>query len=732
MKKRLLLTIPVLLIGHWALAIVFVNAAATGANDGSSWANAYTHLDTALLNFDPIVDGAVWVAKGTYKPGDGTNRNASFSIRGSVYGGFNGTETKLGDRDPKLNETILSGDLLGNDQSTVDLNGADRSDNVYSVVQMLGNGLLDGLIIEGGNAEATSGAYTQTDAGAIYISSTVNATVNNCVIRNNAGTFNGAIVFYRSYQSSNCFFTLTNCAFYNNVSPNSLIGTRSTTRAATRTTEVRMVNNLFYENKVDQNNNSSLIAANSYMIGNRSDGHKHFLIFHNTFVNNQLKNSASVINFFRRTSSGVGSSLVTNKLEVVGNIFWNNGVKTALKYQAGVANATPITSIYCFNNVLHQSDSLKEDSLNTLSGYIEANEYGKDPLFTNAANRDFTITDCNSAANDKNNFIFNGGSSLFVRDFYGNPRLVGINYDAGHAEVQTRLTGITVQQVGTQLVATAGQSAYRWYDLNSGNPVPLPTDTTNTLSPTQDGRYAVAIRGLNGCKDFFPVNYCGSVVVSISAAGDSLVATGSKDFQWYFKGKKIDGARSTTYRPTQNGVYTCESWDSQNPNGCKAKADKKWCGTWGPVAITHRNDTLFAPSGYTDYQWNLNGSAITGATDSVWVPGTTEGNYSITVKDSVDCSRTSKDLSFKLVGTLESGNDPATIVVFPNPVSERLYLQLGSIPVTQIQLVTVTGSIKRNYTSIPQSIEVSDLPPGVYFLSIKSTTDLWSRKVIVQ
>ena len=49
--------------------IIFVDADASGANDGSSWANAFNYLQDALAeaNSNPDVN-EVWVAEGTYRP----------------------------------------------------------------------------------------------------------------------------------------------------------------------------------------------------------------------------------------------------------------------------------------------------------------------------------------------------------------------------------------------------------------------------------------------------------------------------------------------------------------------------------------------------------------------------------------------------------------------------------------------------------------------------------------
>src|SRR5512146_1311716 len=86
----------------------YVKAGASGI--GTSWANAFGSLQSALTN--PLCT-QIWVAKGTYKPTTGLDRTISFVLMNgvAVYGGFLGTETLLSQRNPVLNETILSGNI---------------------------------------------------------------------------------------------------------------------------------------------------------------------------------------------------------------------------------------------------------------------------------------------------------------------------------------------------------------------------------------------------------------------------------------------------------------------------------------------------------------------------------------------------------------------------------------------------------------------------------------------
>jgi hypothetical protein len=162
---------------------IYVNLAATGLNNGTSWANAYTNLQTAI---NAAGAGAqIWVAAGTYKPTSYfdpkvTNdpRSRSFLLKGgvSVLGGFAGTETQLAQRDLDTNPTILSGDFSGNDSSAwppvigndgnIGSGDPTRSENAYHVVGVLSQPtapVLDGFTITGGNANNTS--YLQPNNG---------------------------------------------------------------------------------------------------------------------------------------------------------------------------------------------------------------------------------------------------------------------------------------------------------------------------------------------------------------------------------------------------------------------------------------------------------------------------------------------------------------------------------------------------------------------------------------
>jgi len=234
--------------------IIYVDTDAPGANDSSSWTDAYHCLQNALD--DASIGDEIRVANGIYRPdrrveismrtgvqvtasGD---RMATFQLLSGVTikGGYSG----YGERDPNsrdidLYESILSGDLDGNDSDVIspyDLAGEiSRAENSYQVVTGSGTdetAVLDGFTITGGNANMFtnrngggllneygslqiinckfSGNSAQYYGGGIY-NYYGNPTLIDCTfIRNSAGTEGGGIYNYRNYSN------LNNCTFEEN------------------------------------------------------------------------------------------------------------------------------------------------------------------------------------------------------------------------------------------------------------------------------------------------------------------------------------------------------------------------------------------------------------------------------------------------------------------------------------------------------------------------------------
>jgi hypothetical protein len=201
-----------------AQSVLYVQADAAGAGDGSSWADAYSDLQEALAVAVPGND--IWVAAGTYLPSATSARDATFQLKSGVglYGGFVGTELLHSERDPATNLTILSGDLKGNDPAAIAstdlLSESKRSDNSFHVVTGSGadeTAVLDGFVITGGNANRSG----NTDGGGMINVETVTVsadpTLVNCTFYGNSANRNGGGIYNRLGDP-----TITDCVFSEN------------------------------------------------------------------------------------------------------------------------------------------------------------------------------------------------------------------------------------------------------------------------------------------------------------------------------------------------------------------------------------------------------------------------------------------------------------------------------------------------------------------------------------
>ncbi|MDM8524243.1 IPT/TIG domain-containing protein [Desulfococcaceae bacterium HSG8] len=203
-----------------AAEVIYMNPSAAGEANGSTWADAYTDLQTAINQGNE--GDEVWVTTGTYTPGNDSSATFNLKKGVAVYGGFAGTEITLNERDWKNNVTTLSGEI-----GTAD----DVSDNIKRVVSCNNtvdkNTLLDGFTITGGNGDKGAGIYNlrgspvvanctfirniaTTSGGGMYNSSGIPKVINCIFIENTANVGGG---MYN--ETSNT--VVTNCIFKGNI-----------------------------------------------------------------------------------------------------------------------------------------------------------------------------------------------------------------------------------------------------------------------------------------------------------------------------------------------------------------------------------------------------------------------------------------------------------------------------------------------------------------------------------
>lgn len=242
--------------------IVYANASANGAGDGSSWTNAFVDLPSALTAATSETE--IWIAAGRYLPTNTGNPSETLRLNDGIglHGGFAGTETLCSQRDSSENSVIITGDIDGDDvvdadgvtQSSADiagtnsnrlmeingasvqiseliLTGGDQPDNI-AALQIIGasNASIQNVAFLGNRSDGTGGAVAvNADSSAVFrgcvfsgnesVSENGGALVMNgiavideCVFRNNhANFFGGAIALFAAPD-----LTLRNVVFENN------------------------------------------------------------------------------------------------------------------------------------------------------------------------------------------------------------------------------------------------------------------------------------------------------------------------------------------------------------------------------------------------------------------------------------------------------------------------------------------------------------------------------------
>jgi len=207
--------------------VIYVDDDADGAETGLSWTDAYRFLQDAIedANSEPGRT-EIRVAQGIYKPDcnsvdpNGTgDRTASFHMYNHVAlkGGYAGLGLPdPNQRDITIFETVLSGDLLGNDGTVGDPQAVrgdpSRADNSHHVViarRVYPAASIDGFTITAGHAYGDDVVH----AGAGLWADFASPKISNCHFHSNCTSWEGGGIMIMELDS---FTVITNCTFRNN------------------------------------------------------------------------------------------------------------------------------------------------------------------------------------------------------------------------------------------------------------------------------------------------------------------------------------------------------------------------------------------------------------------------------------------------------------------------------------------------------------------------------------
>lgn len=442
---------------------LYVDIDAAPGGTGASWVDAIDDLQFALALARASGDvSEIWIAEGTYTPG--VHRGVPFDLVGGValYGGFNGTEATLGERDIDVHETVLSGDLAGDDDASF-TNIADNSVQVIYGFEEAGVCVLDGLTVTGGysvEAQSCAGNSQGTGDGGGLFALFCEIDIRRCLFTRNAALRGGGL-----FLPDVTDWSITDSVLLQNRA----IGPSVTSSSAGAYLSGSGSPSTFLRNRVLGNISDggaggvffiggSPTVESSEFSGNVSKdgsgaGFIGRLMSDAVFTNLTVANNSNEGNW--AAAGGNLSNSVNSSGNVITNsIFWNNLIRTATSPTLSDNQQLQISGSSGFT-----PESLTIDSY---AGYLTGNDIdGNDPMFVDALGPDGIAgtLDDDLRLDPASPAVDAGSASLAPpssSDLDNEPRLVGPAVDRGAYEVQGAGCVGDVTTTGATLVGQAG------------------------------------------------------------------------------------------------------------------------------------------------------------------------------------------------------------------------------------------------------------------------------------
>ncbi len=412
---------------------------------GSCWENPFITLQDALAVAP--AGASIWVAQGTYRPDEGgaavdgeTDESFVLPPDTSLYGGFNGTELTVDERNPTIYRTILSGDI---DQDDVDTDGNQIAEtaadivgfNTHHVLRVAapGNYLIDGLVVTAGSATG-KGAI---NGGGLRCDAPFGATLRDTVWSGNEALDDGGAVYL-------CQFNIERSRFVGNQSNQNGGALFTSTPLLLSQTEFRgnaaiADGGAVYAN--DTQVNDSLFLGN---LAGTSGGALRMIndvgVLNSTFTGNRAAGFGGAIDYnFAPLRKGIASFLVNS-------IVWNN------EDSSGVG--TPSASINRNNQDFSVSFSLVEGSGGSAAwdpvlGFDGGGNLDVDPLFLQAVDLLATPTAAGDAHLDDGSPVLDAGDNggvISAFDLDDQDRIQNGTVDMGSYEGTNRLFNDSFEQ----------------------------------------------------------------------------------------------------------------------------------------------------------------------------------------------------------------------------------------------------------------------------------------------
>jgi PKD repeat protein len=180
------------------------------------------------------------------------------------------------------------------------------------------------------------------------------------------------------------------------------------------------------------------------------------------------------------------------------------------------------------------------------------------------------------------------------------------------------------------------------------------------------------------------------------------------------------GQTGTNITVSSSGTHTVTA-----TNGCGQSTSIPTVITAFPIPATpviSINGNMLFSTQASSYQWYLNGSPISGATQQMYVP-TQSGNYTVEVTDVNNCISISGILFFAPTSRdADKLSESSNIVLFPNPAFDYIDLIIKDADLSdKFVVINILGEMMFEFQPTDLNaihrLDVSNLPTGNYVLS---------------
>lgn len=213
-----------------------------------------------------------------------------------------------------------------------------------------------------------------------------------------------------------------------------------------------------------------------------------------------------------------------------------------------------------------------------------------------------------------------------------------------------------------------------------------------------------------------PVSASGTITVNTVSVGDVIhnyTLSGTTSNFYTFLGSAKSGPAATTYE----GLSLTKAH----------KMDSAGKVTYTTTAISTL--TLVILSAKTSPTIKLNGTAYPIPADGVLVIPNVPAGLNTILQGNGESHLYYLKTSYATLG-LENNIQPSKLAIYPNPVSDQLFISSEDQKVENVMIYSLSGAVVKNVSNEVESVDVSDLASGNYVVKVTTDKGTATKKII--